>query len=600
MWIICFILSLLFFFSGVFLAMISERRKWSGKHPVVWLTLGTVLSSVTGFLPLYAGFFAGETASPLKVLLLSLNNTIRLFVVDCDFGTIKDMIADAGYGMQNAYSILFSVLYVACPILTFGFVLSFFRNLLANWRLFFSFGKDIYVFSELNPKNLALANSIVTNSGKSVIVFTNVDTDDILFESATSLGAICFQKDLTSVHIPTRSRSHFIRFIVQGEDTTKNLSEAIYLAANRRNQNGNETLYFFDTTATGSALFANPPKRNLIIRHINPKQTLIYETIYQHGMDLFRSASPIPGTDERLISVLLIGLGDYGAEMLKTLIWATQMNGYQTKIRVIERSSEAVEHFQAQCPGLFDPAINGKRIPGEAQYELCVSPCMDVFSPEYETYLTQDAADTTYVFIALGNDEMNIAASHKTREIFERMRARTHQKQDAKKPIIKTIVYNSDIIEGLREEVNEKEFSPSIEYFGDLNSSYTISNFFHSDLEKAALAVHRAYKGTDPDFYFCDYNYRSSLSCAIHKKLRHDCGIPGTEKASRDEMTPQELENLARLEHRRWCAYIRGEGYQAGGTKQSRKVDTLAKIHYCLMPYDQLPEDEKKKDYAVL
>ena len=65
-------------------------------------------------------------------------------------------------------------------------------------------------------------------------------------------------------------------------------------------------------------------------------------------------------------------------------------------------------------------------------------------------------------------------------------------------------------------------------------------------------------------------------------------------------MTPKELEDLAILEHRRWCAYIRSEGYQTGGTAQSRKIDTLAKLHYCLIPYDQLPENEKTKDYVVL
>ena len=600
MWIICLILSILFFFCGALLALISERRKWGGKHPAVWFTVGTVLSSVTAFLPLYAGYFAKDTASPIKVLLLSLNNTIRLFVVDCDFGTIREMIADASSDMQSAYSILFSILYVVCPVLTFGFVLSFFRNLHAYRRLLFSFRKDLYVFSELNEKNLALSKSIVADSPKNAVIFTDVDADDILFDSAVTFGAICFKKDLSSVWIPTRSLSHTIRYIVQGDDAEKNLSYAMHLANARRNQNRNETLYFFDTTATGSALFANPENRNLVIRHINPKQTLIYETIYQKGMELFRSASPIPGTDERLISVLLVGLGDYGSEMLKTLTWATQMYGYQTKICVIERSTETTKRFQAQCPGLFDPSVNGQKTPGEAQFDIRLFSGIDVFTPEYETCLTQNATDITYVFIALGNDEINIAAAHRTREIYERYRARTHQPQDAGEPLIKTVIYNSGVANGLRQEKNEKGFSPKIDCLGNLDSYFSASTFFHSELEDAARAVNAAYGGSDEDFYFCDYNYRSSLACAIHKKLRHDCGIPGTEKSSRAEMTPKELEDLAILEHRRWCAYIRSEGYQTGGTAQSRKIDTLAKLHYCLIPYDQLPENEKTKDYVVL
>lgn len=49
--------------------------------------------------------------------------------------------------------------------------------------------------------------------------------------------------------------------------------------------------------------------------------------------------------------------------------------------------------------------------------------------------------------------------------------------------------------------------------------------------------------------------------------------------------TPQE-------QHEAWCAYKRAEGWTHGATK-----DTGGKTHPCLVPYDQLPEEQKRKDY---
>ena len=75
--------------------------------------------------------------------------------------------------------------------------------------------------------------------------------------------------------------------------------------------------------------------------------------------------------------------------------------------------------------------------------------------------------------------------------------------------------------------------------------------------------------------------------------------MPGTE-LPKEQRSPEQMEQLAILEHRRWSAYVRSEGYQFGGTEQSRKVDTLAKLHYCLVPFDNLSEEDKRKDYVVL
>ncbi len=59
--------------------------------------------------------------------------------------------------------------------------------------------------------------------------------------------------------------------------------------------------------------------------------------------------------------------------------------------------------------------------------------------------------------------------------------------------------------------------------------------------------------------------------------------------------TPDEVERLARMEHERWMAAKEKAGWRPGPTKS----ETL-KTHTCLVPYDDLSEDEREKDRSAV
>lgn len=59
--------------------------------------------------------------------------------------------------------------------------------------------------------------------------------------------------------------------------------------------------------------------------------------------------------------------------------------------------------------------------------------------------------------------------------------------------------------------------------------------------------------------------------------------LEGVEKAL-DGASPEEL-------HEAWCEFKRAHGWQHGEVK-----DETAKTHPCLVPYEQLPEDQRIKD----
>ena len=109
--------------------------------------------------------------------------------------------------ISKGYTTLFSILFVLAPILTFGFVLSFFKNISAYKRYITHYNSDVFIFSELNEKSLALAKSLHKNDGKNrFFVFTDVfekeeEQSYELVEKAKELGAVCFKKDIVFILI---------------------------------------------------------------------------------------------------------------------------------------------------------------------------------------------------------------------------------------------------------------------------------------------------------------------------------------------------------------------------------------------------------------
>ena len=161
-------------------------------------------------------------------------------------------------------------------------------------------------------------------------------------------------------------------------------------------------------------------------------------------------------------------------------------------------------------------------------------------------------------------------------------------------PEIQAVVYNSDKKEALTGIANFKGQEYNIEFIGDMKTSYSEEVILDSDVEEEALKRHLKW-GNESEFWQYNYNYKSSIASAIHRKMKILCGMPGIEKDPKDR-TEDELWNLRILEHNRWNAYMRSEGYVYGGTVEKSGRNDLAKMHNCLVPFAELPLKEQEKD----
>lgn len=598
MWSIFFAVSLAILICSVVFAVITGKTKHKKNrilNPLSVLFAGVVLSSFALFLPIYLSVFNEESGCGVfEAVMISLHNMIRLFIVDGEFGIVTENLGGVSDALAHGYSILFSILFVAAPFLTFGFVLSFFKNIFGYIRFAMNYKSDLYVFSELNERSLALAQSLAENkTEKRFFVFTDVENADEkkeLIEKAGELDAVCFGRDIVTIDLSFHSKSSKVSFFAIGNDESQNVSLALKIVDKFRDRENTELFVVAsriesEMILSGAYNSGNDQSETKIhIRRVNEVRSLVLRNLYEDGYEKIFESAYDDGSGIKKINAVVVGMGAYGTEMVKALSWFCQMDGYEVQIDAFDVGELAAERFYSSCPELMDK--NGNRdIADDAKYTINIHTNVNVDTVTFDR-LSEELPQSTYVFISLGSDEQNIAASVKLRALYERKGI---------KPVIQTVVYDTDKKESLCGVSNFGGKPFNIDFIGDIKSSFSEKVIISSDLEAVALGRHLKW-GEEKDFWKFDYNYKSSLASAIHREMKRKCGIPGIEKKPEDR-TDSEKQAIRILEHNRWNAYMRSEGYVYGGSiERAKGRNDLAKMHNCLVPFYELPLKEQEKD----
>ncbi|MGN0458157.1 MAG: hypothetical protein ACI4IL_04175 [Eubacterium sp.] len=554
------------------------------------LFAGVFVAAIVMFYPVHYSLEESTALGIWRAILLSIFNSMQIFAGGCEFAVVKEGLAFCPNGLDMLYQIWAATLFVLAPIFTFGFVLSLFKNLSANAQYITAYFKDIYVFSELNERSIVLAKDIKSKNKKAVIVFTdafekNEKSSFELIEEAKKLRAICFKNGILVVNFKRHSAKKTISFFAIGINETENLNLGLKLVERYKNRD-NTNLYVFSTNAGSQLLLSSTDQSLVKVRRINEVQSLINRILYESGEIIFDSAHENDeGTKD--ISAVVIGMGRHGIEMVKALAWFGQMDGYNLEINAFDKDPLAEEKFVALAPELMSDEYNGVIVDGEARYKITIHSGFDVETVSFAEEISK-IKNATYVLVALGDDEANIKAAVNLRMYFERMKIH---------PVIQAIVYNSQQKRALEGVKNFKGQNYDIDFIGDRESIYVVDVIIDSELEEDALQHHLKW-GEETDFWNYEYNYRSSTASAIHMKARVKCGIPGAEKST-EELTPEEKNIIEVLEHKRWNAYMRAEGYIFSGSTDKISRNDLAKMHHDLVDFSSLTEEEKRKDSSV-
>lgn len=117
----------------------------------------------------------------------------------------------------------------------------------------------------------------------------------------------------------------------------------------------------------------------------------------------------------------------------------------------------------------------------------------------------------------------------------------------------------------------------------DFSKYYSEEILINEEVEQTALRIFSPWnkmRNQNEKFWKKEFYYRSSMASAMFWLLRKRYGLS----------IEVNEENL-RIEHRRWNAYMRGEGYVYGGVRDHEK-----KTHHCLVRFDKLSKEEKSYD----
>lgn len=585
-WYIFWFCSVLVLLSAIGAFVVVMRNKEQKIKPIYLLIAGVFLSCLLMIFPVHYADLYCEWGTCLKALLVSAQDSIQFFTADADHSLIAEGTANLSGWIKEAYGFLCAVLIISAPVLTFGFVLSFFKGFTAQLRYLFHPTEDTYVFSEINQNSVSLAESIYAKNSQAILLFANTPKEDDsavedLLRRLKNIHAICVKSDIPKIRLKKKTNGKETYFFAMCDEESRSISQVLQLIPQYKARPSTK-VFLFSSDIESELVLNNLDHGNLIVRRINPRNAFLVHLLSSEGTRLFDSAIPTEGKQKE-ISALVLGTGQFGTEILKGLVWYCQMDDYTLRIHAFDKAENAKDQFTALCPELMDDKYNGVRLEGEAFYHINIQSC-DITTETFKNKV-REIGQISYAFVSLGSDSLNITTAVNLRVLFEQMGIH---------PEITAVVTDPEKCAALANAKNWKDMPYNIRFVGDAKTIYSTDVIINSKLEKDALELHKRYNKGDPKgFYEFEYNYRSSMASVIHYEARKHCKIPGAGKSDA-QLTQTERDAIGALEHKRWNAYTRSEGFIHGEVRND-----LGKIHPSLVKYEQLSPEMKEKDYRV-
>ena len=528
-------------FVGGLAYCISSRKTIKQKLGVDSLQMSTAVVFVSALLmhvPVY--YTVSDTGFEQNVLfpfIQAIFQSIRLFIVDAEFNIVISSLSGLNPCLMFILSCYEILLFVISPALTATFLLVAFKDFISRLKFGFKKNQKIYVMSELNEMSIALAESIAntTSAGDAYsIVFLGVGKSDKeskseLFQKAIAIKAFCLKQDLTDFNLFSDTNSYEI-FIIS-ENETENLEKVIAFSDQYRSKI-KAKIFVYASSSTGGYIIDSLDTDTVELSDEVLKEKIknadnVFNYIYENGMDsnlIAKNTFDIRRIDytedfavkalkesdifnickswcnsEKTISIMIVGLGKFGKEILKTALWYCQVPGYKLEINVIDYGvdhrgfkTNVKEMFEHECPEIV--SHNLPEYEGDEGYDVqffdvdCFSSAFDrVFEENKDRFLKTQVA-----FVTLGNDDRNIDAALDLRRQFDRLLGWSDGDKSLKKsieaskyndiPLINAIVFDDKKAKNIETElVNHKGLPYHINSIGSLSEIYNYGNIAENE-----------------------------------------------------------------------------------------------------------------------
>lgn len=650
-------LEVCFFLQARYMFKHGRRAEWVLSSIQVY-TIGVFLSVVAVFIPIcYTGCEFEDKYTFFRPLLLAVHNAFRIFILDGDFDIVTQSLSKEPTGLYVAFTAYAALLYVVAPVLTFGNVLSLFKNIKGELYYRWCKRKKFFIMSELNKRSIALAKSIYNDPDidkkKIVIVFTDVfeqheERDFELLTQAWDMHAICLKKDVC--HVDIISKKNDVEIFIIGDNESENISQAVRLTTelDRKNKKYNVKIFVFSSKPSAAYIIDSVKYKNLLehaekndyeencfkLRKINERQQLIWNEVPR--MNLFKLAD----RNDKTLSVMIAGFGSYGIELFKMLVWYCQAEDYKLQINILDKQEKLIESLiQRECPELLEK--NRCKDDGEAQYDIEIFSGVDMLSADLDMLLLRDQSAranrlkaTNLAFVSLGDDDLNIEVAIRLRSLFDRVRGIKASKDiswEEEAVSIYSVVYDDEKSKVLHNEnvaeqrsrilMNHQDIPYHIHFVGGMSSQFAYRNIYNSELEKCAYAHHKGWVDVEEKIYR-EFNleeklkeleaYKTSESVKKSREKyeqyeyfrRSSIAKELYQRAMKDDPRLVCLEGGTKQTcqcrnciRRKKNEHMRWNAYtRAIGFSYHKKRADRALLHNNLQAWNQLPETDRHKD----
>ncbi len=350
------------------------------------------------------------------------------------------------------------------------------------------------------------------------------------------MHALCLKQDVSNINIKAKGES--VEIFLISENETENIEKAISLSEKyccNNNDSVNAKVFVYASSQIDGHIIDSIDKDQVKLSDAakkkieNDEQFVniinkdgLGEIEIENNFDIRRidyisdfaikalEKSPIftlcKKNNEKIISILIVGFGRFGKQILKTALWYCQVAGYKLELNVIDSGIgkknlefDILETIRHECPEIIQK--NAPKSTMNEYYDICFFKA-DCFNDSIDKlFITEKErlAKTQVVFVTLGSDDKNIDAAIGIRRQFDRILQNTNNQLEEKAkssdtdlPCISTVVYDDKKFNNMAKRLkNHRNHAYNVNFIGSLREIYNYKNILENEKrEKEAFKYH--------------------------------------------------------------------------------------------------------------
>ena len=600
-WYAAFIIGIGFFLAGIIYLL---GKKEIREEHFAKAALFEFLAGFAMYIPQELFNDIPPSLPTLRVVESVLTALLRTFSIY--MGNGYERIAYANHPVFSGfYATVLAVSHLLLLLFIAGFIVRFFEGPFQQIVLSFRKRRYSYVFYGCNEKSMTIAESLQKSDAygeKSSIVFAVADTEfgDDKKQRIREMKGVFTTASMGNLIKRLSGKTKGIEIFLFGDSEENNLVELEQICSSLEEKTDSEIRIFVELSETPWSLYDDFLKEmdskfgeKLIINFVRTEENFVFNDLLNHSV--FENAVPVKefpaGNAFREIRILLVGMNERNIEMFRAVLHLGQMPGYRLNVMVIEDGANR-NILRERFPEIKEEC----NVFGDAFYRISYRENVDYRAEIFDEIIKTEYPEFTFAFVNAGNDILNANIAMRLNALCYRM----NRKSDY---VIQANIKNRDICKRWN-----KNLTGNIDFVGSIEDTYDYGFITMSGIEKATVAIHnvRYPDGSRPWYVYCNNEYNRHSVYARTLSFKHKVRIIDEFYQSDYSITSND-EEWKIYEHMRWNMYTRAMGYMLADPalldengKLEKGLRTMAKVHNCLVPYDELSDEEKRKDSLVL